>query len=149
MPLFRQNEDKFEPLRKVPLFKDLSNQQLAIVAQNADEVQSQPGDVLTRQGHLGHEFILIVEGRVRVERDGEVVAHMGPGEFLGEIALIDGKPRTATATTEEPSVLLVVQARAFNLLLDTVPGLQRQILLTFCERLRACEGALDAAHRVA
>lgn len=149
MNFFTHHEEKAEPLRKVPLFKDLSRQQLELVAQNADEVRSRPGDVLVRQGHLGHEFILIVEGRARVERDGEVINHLQAGDYLGEIALIDGKPRSATVIVEEPSVLLAVQSRSFNLLLDQVPSLQRQLLITLCGRLRNCEETLRQGHSTA
>ncbi|MGI8553590.1 MAG: cyclic nucleotide-binding domain-containing protein [Dehalococcoidia bacterium] len=139
MNFFKHHQEKAQPLSVVPLFKGLNQQQLELVAENADEVRSRPGEVLIHQGHLGHEFILIVEGKARVERDGQVINHLQAGDYLGEIALIDGHPRTATVITEEPSVLLTIQSRSFNLLLDRVPGLQRQMLMTLCARLRQAE----------
>ena len=141
--LFRRRSEKIELLKKVPLFQNLSKRDLDEVAKIADEVQSQPGEVLLRQGERGREFILIAEGSVRVERDGRVIAHRGAGEFLGEMALLDGKPRTATVITEEPSTLLVVHWGSFWPLLETVPGVQRKLLIGLSGRLREREEAAN------
>jgi CRP/FNR family cyclic AMP-dependent transcriptional regulator len=149
MNYFRRHEEKAESLKRVPLFANLTSQQLEVVSRIADEVRSEPGDLLTREGRLGHEFLLIVEGSARVEQDGATVAQLGPGDYLGEMALIDGKPRTATAITEAPSLLLVVESRAFQLLLDEVPDLRRELLLTLCERVRRAEEALPHARVIA
>ncbi len=102
------------------------------------------GRVLVAQGGLGREFVLILEGSARVERDGKAIARLGRGDFFGEMSLIDRRTRSATVTAETPVVLLVVETRYFGSLLDTVPGLQRSILLTLCERLRAADEALAA-----
>ena len=64
------------------------------------------------------------------------------GDFFGEMALIDGKPRSATVIAETPIVLLVIHTRAFGHLLEAIPGLQKKVLLTLCERLRAADAAL-------
>jgi CRP-like cAMP-binding protein len=97
------------------------------------------GTVLCQQGHQAEEFFVIVDGSVRIERDGQFVRSLGPGEFLGEIALVDGGPRTATATTESPSHLLVVAHREFNSLLDRFPTIQATVLRTLAKRVRALE----------
>jgi CRP/FNR family transcriptional regulator, cyclic AMP receptor protein len=133
---FTRRDDKIEALRGVPLFEALSKRDLNLVARHADEVECEPGEVLVRQGAVGQEFVLIVEGQAKVERDGKVLAHIGGGDFFGEMALLDGKGRSATVTVEKPSKLLVIPSQAFNTLLDEVPGLQRKMLVTLSERIR-------------
>ena len=142
--LLRRRSDKADALKKVPLFNGLSQRHLDHIAREADEVKEKAGSVLTRQGGLGREFLLILEGGARVERDGKAIARLGPGDFFGEMSLIDGMPRSATVIAERPSVLLVIEARCFRELLDTVPGLQRKLLITLCARLRAADAGLAA-----
>jgi CRP/FNR family cyclic AMP-dependent transcriptional regulator len=140
--LLRRRTDKADILKKVPLFGGLSQRHLNLVAREADEVEEQAGTVLTREGGLGREFLLILEGGARVEREGKAIARLGPGDFFGEMSLIDGMPRSATVIADCPTVLLVIEARSFRKLLDAVPGLQRKILITLCARLRAADAGL-------
>jgi CRP-like cAMP-binding protein len=142
--LLRRRSDKVDVLKRVPLFSGLSRRHLDLIARHADQVNLDAGRVLARQGGLGREFILIVDGSARVERDGRRIARLGPGDFFGEMSLIDGRPRSATVTAETPMVLLVVHTRSFSYLLDTVPALRKKILVTLCERLRAADAALGA-----
>jgi CRP-like cAMP-binding protein len=140
--LLTRRSDKADVLKKVPLFSGLNRRYLHLIAREADEVKVEAGAVLTRQGRLGLEFLLILEGGARVERDGKVIARLGPGDFFGEMSLIDGLPRSAAVIAESPSVLLVIQSRAFRSLLDAVPGLQKRLLITLCERLRTADTRL-------
>jgi CRP/FNR family transcriptional regulator, cyclic AMP receptor protein len=133
---FRRRSDKIEVLQKVPLFQNLSKRDLDQIARIADEVQTQPGEVLMRQGEPGREFVLIVDGSVRIERDGQVIDHRGPGEFLGELALLDGKGRTATVIAEKPMTLLVIHWGRFWPLLETIPRVQGKLLIGLAGRLR-------------
>jgi len=142
--LLRRRSEKIDALSKVPLFGALSQRQLDLIAKEADEVEVEAGRVLAHQGGLGREFLLIAEGKARVERDGTVLARLGPGDFFGEMSLIDGKPRSASVIADAPMVLLVVHASSFATLLDTVPALRRKVLATLCERLRAADAALAA-----
>jgi CRP/FNR family cyclic AMP-dependent transcriptional regulator len=143
MPLGRRSE-KVEMLKKVPLFGGLSQHHLRLIAREADEAKVDAGTVLVRQGGLGREFVLILDGKARVERDGKLITRVGRGEFFGEMSLVDRKTRSATVTAETPMVLLVIETRYFGTLLDTVPGLQKKILVTLCERLRAADADLAA-----
>jgi CRP/FNR family cyclic AMP-dependent transcriptional regulator len=138
----RRHADKIEVLKKVPLFGALSRRHLDMIARHADQVKRDADATLARQGARGLEFVLIVEGSARVERDGKIIAHLGAGDFFGEMSLIDGRPRSATVVSDAPVVLLVVQTRSFGRLLDTVPGLQRKVMATLCERLRAADETL-------
>jgi CRP/FNR family cyclic AMP-dependent transcriptional regulator len=140
--LLRRHADKIDDLKKVPLFSALNRRHLDAIARHADEVKRDAGTVLARQGARGLEFLLIVEGSARVERDGEVIAHLGPGDFFGEMSLIDGKPRSATVIADSPVFLLVVDVRSFGRLLETVPGLSNKVMATLCERLRAADETL-------
>ena len=140
--LLRRRSDKADVLKKVPLLSGFSQHDLDLIARVADEVKVDAGRVLTRQDGLGLEFLLILDGGARVERDGNVIARLGPGDFFGEMSLIDGKPRSATVIADSPAVLLVVEARSFRKLLDAVPGLQRKVLITLCGRLRAADASL-------
>lgn len=136
---FRRQSDKIDVLKRVPLFGNLSQRQLNLIAKHADEVNLPAGKVLAKQGELGLEFLLLVEGRARVQKNGKVIAHLAAGDFFGEMSLIDGKPRSATVIAETPVTLLVIHRRSFNYLLDTIPGLPRKILITLCERLRQAD----------
>jgi putative iron-dependent peroxidase len=120
----------------VPLFRGLDPAHLQRVAELAAEVRAADGDVLVRQGEPGDEFFVVVEGNVIVERDGRRVARLGPGDFLGEIALIDGRPRTATARADGEARLLVLDHRRFDALLDGIPGVGRQVARVLVDRLR-------------
>jgi CRP-like cAMP-binding protein len=142
--LLRRRSDKAEALKKVPLFSGLSRRYLDLIAREADEVKEEAGTVLTKQGGLGLEFLLILDGGARVEKDGTVIARLGPDDFFGEMSLIDGLPRSAAVIAESPTVLLVIQSRSFRSLLDAVPGLQRKLLVTLCARLRAADVRLAA-----
>ena len=134
--------DRIDWLRKVPLFTGLTRRHLDVIARQTDEVKVDGGKVVARQGTLGQEFLLIVDGSARVERDGTVIARLDAGDFFGEMSLIDGKPRSATVIADTPVALLAVDSRSFRHLLDTVPGLQRKILIGLCGRLRAADAAL-------
>ena len=87
-----------EPLRSIPLFATSSDRSIEVVARIVDEVTYAPGDVLVRQGDPGDSLIIIRSGAARVEQDGATIRRLGPGDFLGEIALIDGGARKATVT---------------------------------------------------
>lgn len=128
--------DKARLLASVPLFAHLGRAGLEEVAMLADEVDVDAGTVLTQEGRTGGEFFVIVDGSVSVERGGRVVATLRTGDFLGEIALVDGGPRTATTTTVMPSRLLVVAHREFHSLLDRFPDVRMGVLQALAERVR-------------
>jgi CRP/FNR family cyclic AMP-dependent transcriptional regulator len=126
---------KLELLKKVPLFSLCSKKELEVVAQLADEVDLPEGRNLATEGATGKEFVVIVEGAADVRRKGRKINTLGSGDFLGEIALIAGIPRTATVTTTEPSHVLVVTAQAFKQLLRDSPSIQLKVLEALAHRL--------------
>ena len=137
--LLRRKTDKIDMLKRIPLFRDLNQRQLDQIARHADEIDCKADRILMRQGEMGNEVLVIVDGRARVERDGKVIAHAEAGDVVGEISLIDGKPRTASVIAETPCTLLTIHRRSFSPLLETVPGLAQKLLTTLCERLRNAE----------
>ena len=130
---------KLELLRKVPLFQNLNKKDLGLVKRLADEVDVKADKVLIKEGAFGHEFFIVVEGSLRVERDGKLIRKLGPGDFAGEIALIDGGRRTATVTADVPSRLLVVGHREFFSLLQQYPDIHIQVLQALAHRVRVSE----------
>ncbi len=127
---------KLDLLSRVRLFAGLGRRELERLGMLADEVELPEGRVLMRQGERGDEMFILLDGEVRVERDGELVAQRGSGEILGEIALVDGGPRSATVTLAAPSRLLVIGRREFQSMMDEFPGIRLQILSTLAARVR-------------
>jgi CRP-like cAMP-binding protein len=126
---------KIELLKRVPLFERCSKRELEELATLADEVTLPEGRKLTVEGASGKEFVVIVEGFADVQRKGRKVNSLRSGDFLGEIALVTGAPRTATVTTTTQARLLVITAPAFRSLLRRMPSLQLKVLDTLAARL--------------
>jgi CRP/FNR family transcriptional regulator, cyclic AMP receptor protein len=122
-------------IKQVPLFQGCSKQELADVAALADEIDLPAGRTLTAEGASGKEFVVLVEGTAEVTHEGEVVNRLGPGDFLGEIALVTGNPRTATVITRSPAKLLVMNAQAFRSLLSRAPELKQRVVATAALRV--------------
>src|SRR6266545_3856024 len=117
----RPRKQKLDPkvaaMAKVPLFAWLTSRELARIAQVADEIDLPEGKVLTVQGKRAHEFFVLLEGTADVRRDTRLLSSLGPGDFLGEIALVTDCTRTATVTTSSPVRALVLTGSAFRELL--------------------------------
>ena len=139
--LLRRSSQKIELLKKVPMFSNLSQRHLREIGKHADQVKVEAGRVLAQQEKKGWEFIFIVDGKARVEKDGRIIRQLSEGDFFGEISLIDGEPRTATVISDTDMTLLVVNKTSFDHLLDKIPGLQRKILVSLCRYLRSAEKA--------
>ena len=134
-------DEKLELLRTVPLFAGLSNRELRRIGELADEVDLPSGRVLMRQGESGSEMLIVIDGSARIERDGQVIAESGAGEVLGEIALLDGGPRTATVTLTRDSRLLVLGRREFQAAMDELPDVRLRVLEAVAHRLRTLDAS--------
>ena len=126
---------KIELLKSVPLFSGCSKDELAQIASLADELDLPGERELTHEGSTGKEFVILVEGEADVMRDGNLIAGLGPGDFVGEIALVTGQPRTATVRTRGSSRVLVMSAQAFRTLMHDVPSIQAHVLMAVAARL--------------
>jgi CRP/FNR family cyclic AMP-dependent transcriptional regulator len=133
--LVLRRDAKIKLLQGVPLFERCSKRELQEIAALADEVQVGAGRDLTKEGATGKEFVVIVSGYADVRRKGRKVNTLRSGDFLGEIALVTGAPRTATVTTTAPTHVLVIAAREFRSLLRRMPALQLKVLEALAARL--------------
>jgi CRP-like cAMP-binding protein len=134
-----QQESTDERLARIPLFEGLSKKQLSQVSSLMTPLDLKAGKVLARQGEIGREFLILLEGEVDVARDGKIIAVRGPGDFIGEIALLDNRPRTATVTARTDVVVEVLNRGEFASLLAEAPELSSQVMATMARRLAALD----------
>ena len=142
MQLF-SHDDKATALGRARLFRNLSRADLVELAMATEDLEVEPGKVLAREGDIGQEFFVIVDGDVSVTKDGEEVRQLGSGDFFGEIALIwDSPRRTATVTASTPVRFFVLTRQAFRGLIDHHPDIEAKVLEVLEERVRTTEGDL-------
>ncbi len=130
---------KIDRLQSVELFSALTSKELAQIARACDEVPVDAGTAVVVEGSTGSDFCLIVEGEAAVTRAGSEVATLRPGQYFGELALLDAAPRNATVTARTPMVLLVLAHREFSALLDAWPGVAHKMLALMARRLRQAD----------
>ena len=132
---------KIEALAEVLLFSGCNKKELASIASLATEVDVPSGKILAKEGSAGREFYVILDGKASVSIGGRDVATLGPGDFFGEMALLDQGPRVATVTAVTPMEVAVLDPREFSTLVEEHPGVARKILRGLAQRLRASERA--------
>jgi CRP/FNR family transcriptional regulator, cyclic AMP receptor protein len=132
--LFTQNV-KVEALKRAPLFEGLSRKELIELARVTEDLQVEKGTVLCREGSLGREFFVIVDGAADVTKSGKHVATRNAGEFFGEIALITTTTRTATVTAKTPLRCFILTRGDFRRVLDENPKVERKVMQALGERL--------------
>jgi len=135
-------DEKVRYLERVPIFEACSLRQLRAVADISKVVEVPERTVLTRQGEAGDEFFIIIDGTALVTLSLHKRHRLRPGEFFGEMSLLDGEPRSATVVADTPMRLLVIKRRDFSTLLREAPELTQSILVTLSRRLRQAEQAL-------
>jgi CRP/FNR family cyclic AMP-dependent transcriptional regulator len=141
MQLF-SHDAKADALANAPLFRNLSRNDLVALAKVTEDLEVEEGKVLAREGDIGHEFFVIVDGEVDVAQEGESVRKLGSGDFFGEIALIWESPRrTATVTAATPVRLFVLTRPAFRGLIDHHPDIEEKVLEALEERVRGTKSA--------
>jgi CRP/FNR family transcriptional regulator, cyclic AMP receptor protein len=128
-----------EQLSAVPLFAGLSKRQLRRISSLMTRIDRPAEQVLTTQGEPGFEFFIVLEGEVEVRQGDRVIATRRAGEYVGEIALLDRRPRTATVVATTPVSVEVLNRREFASLLAQAPELSEQILATMAQRLADVE----------
>ncbi|MEZ5183099.1 MAG: cyclic nucleotide-binding domain-containing protein [Acidimicrobiales bacterium] len=125
-----------EHLAEIPLLSALSKRDLGRIAKASNEITVEAGHVLVDQGDAGREAFVIVEGTASVHRNGRKVGELGPGDAIGELALLDHGPRTATVTATTTLTALVLSAREFAGVIEEVPGLAQKLLGQLAARVR-------------
>jgi len=133
-----------QALSDVPLFSGLSRRHLKHVASMAREEDHAEGAVLAEEGRPGETFYVLLGGEARVERGGRKVAQLLPGDFFGEIALIDGGPRTASVVAETPLSTLTITRKRFRKVLEEDPSIVVRMLEELARRLRNVNRSLTS-----
>jgi CRP/FNR family cyclic AMP-dependent transcriptional regulator len=129
------SETTEDQLARVPLFQGLSKQHLRRIGGLTTQLHQGEGEVIAREGATGNEFIIVLEGELEVRRGDAVVATMGPGDYVGEIALLHNRPRTATVVAKTPVVVEVIGRPEFAALLNDEPEVAQEIMATMAQRL--------------
>jgi CRP/FNR family cyclic AMP-dependent transcriptional regulator len=135
-------DDKIDRLEEVGLLAECSRRQLRAIARISEVIEVPEDTVLARTGAPGDEFFLILDGSARVEVSPRKRSRLKPGEYFGEMSLLDGGPRSASVIAETPLRLLVIKRRDFNTLLREAPELTQSLLATLSRRLRHAEASL-------
>ena len=138
MPL-RRKDEYLHHLAKVPLFSACSKKELQTIARASDDVEVPKGKVLVEEGKPGHEFFLIIDGSAAVKRGKKTVAKLGPGQYFGELALLDRGPRSASVEATSDLDVLVLGQREFAGVIDEVPSLAHKLLTSMAQRLREAD----------
>ncbi|HZA60848.1 MAG TPA: cyclic nucleotide-binding domain-containing protein [Actinomycetota bacterium] len=134
-------DEKLELLAKVPLFSLCTKKELQLIGQLTDQLDIPQGDVLTREGEPGREFYVIAEGKAKVVLRDTELATLGPGDFFGEMAIVDQGPRAATITAETPMRAYLVDHQAFWTMVAEAPSVAQSVMRALAQRLRGAENA--------
>jgi len=128
--------DRQQLLGQVPLFSACSDKELDRLARHAELVDFRAGETLMSEGQTGQEFYVIVDGEVGVTSAGDTLAKLGPGKYVGELALLDPGPRTATVTALRDTTAVLLASREFYAAVEESPVLARKLLAGMAHRLR-------------
>lgn len=134
----------FDVLAQVPLFSGLPRRHLKKLAEHADEVSFREGERIVEDGEPGSSFYAILEGQAKVVRGSRTLARLNPGEFFGEISLLDGGPRTASVVAETPLRAVRMFKRSFEQVVTQEPDVASKILAVVARRLREAERTLSS-----
>jgi CRP/FNR family transcriptional regulator, cyclic AMP receptor protein len=137
------HDHRTELLAGTPLLAGIDPEGIAMIAQRMVEVDFPKGHVIARQGEVGTGFFLVASGSVRVVRDGKTIAHIGQGDFFGELSVLDGRPRVAQVIADEPTTCLGLATWDFEAVVKEQPTVALAILRGLAGRLRE----LTEAHR--
>jgi CRP/FNR family cyclic AMP-dependent transcriptional regulator len=132
--LFNQ-DTKVQALKRAPLFEDLSRKDLVELARVTEDLEVGPGQVLCKEGEIGQEFFVIVDGKTDVTRKGKHVASREGGDFVGEIALLEETRRTATVTAKTPLRVFVLTRKDFRRLVGENPSVERKVMRALARRV--------------
>jgi len=129
-------------LAAVPMFERLSKRQLKAIANASDVVEYVAGQPIVREGEPGDSFYVVLHGQAKVSANGRTVYRAMPGDHFGEIALLDGGPRSATVTSETPMTLVRLSRKAFFDRLDRDPEMAIALMETMARMIRRVDRSL-------
>jgi len=131
-----RKKDYLEHLARVPMFSACAKKELEMIGRQAEELDVPAGETLIKQGSAGRDFFVVVDGKAAVTRDGKDVATVGPGDFFGELALLDKSPRNATVTAASDMRVFLLSQPSFHGLLSTIPSLSHKVMVGMARRLQ-------------
>ena len=137
----RRADEYLKQLAKVPMFRALSKRDLALVKRNAEDHKIRAGESLVKEGARGHEFFIIIDGRASVRRKGKKIGTVGPGDYFGELALLDPAPRNASVVADSYLSPGAAVQLALPRILESAPTVRAQLR----ERIARNRSALAAA----
>jgi CRP/FNR family transcriptional regulator len=137
-------QEKLDLLGSVPLFSDVSKKDVERILNTVKETFHNEGDSIVTEGRGGVGFHLIIDGKVRVIRGDRTVVHLGPGEFFGEMALVDDGPRSASVIADTDLVTLVISKWEFRPLVKAHPELAWKLIEYLVARVREEQTGRDA-----
>jgi CRP/FNR family transcriptional regulator, cyclic AMP receptor protein len=135
----QSSTDYMAHLSSVPLFSQCHKAELKSVARRTADINAEAGQVITKEGHGAYDFFVIVSGEAEVSRGGHVVAELGPGDYFGELGLLDPALRDATVTARTAMELIVLAQWDFEQALEEAPGMTRRLLAGMAQRLRSLD----------
>jgi CRP/FNR family transcriptional regulator, cyclic AMP receptor protein len=124
-----------EMLQKAPLWSGLTEKELKVIARSFKELKYESGDIIVRKGEAGVGFYLIAEGTAEVRSDGKVLSKLGPGQFFGEMSILDGQPRSADVVALEPSRCLALTSWSFKSIVSNHPKMALKLLQESVRRM--------------
>jgi CRP/FNR family cyclic AMP-dependent transcriptional regulator len=130
---------KTDQLRGVQMFSACTDKELAQIARACDEVAVEPEAIVVEEGTPGEGFYLIATGEAEITRGGRHVTNLGPGQYFGELSLLDEAPRNATVTAQTSMTLLQLKRREFAAVLDSWPGVAHKLLQQMARRLHEAD----------
>ncbi len=138
---FTKKDERIEALWGLDVFSGCSHRQLERIASLADEARLPEGTELMHEGHTGRECFVLLDGEADVRIKGKRIARLAPGDIVGEMALLENEPRSATVIAKTAVRALVLTPKAFNAMLDCAPGVARRVMRTLAHRLREVQAA--------
>ncbi len=130
------HDHRAELLARAPLLDGVDDAGIATIAKRVVEVGFPKDHVIARQGEVGTGFFMVASGSVRVVRDGRTIATIGPGDFFGELSVLDGQPRTAQVVADEPTICLALATWDFEAVVRDEPAVALAIMRGLAGRLR-------------
>jgi CRP-like cAMP-binding protein len=128
-------DGKVDLISRVPLFARCSKKELRTIANLADRVEWPEGKTVIKEGGLGREFFILIEGTASVSQRGGKVHELAAGEWVGEIALVANVPRTATVVTTSQVSALVLTRRGFSQVIEDSPSIAAKVMAVLGERV--------------
>jgi CRP/FNR family transcriptional regulator, cyclic AMP receptor protein len=133
----RKLSEVTEVIARVPLFSGLTKRQQSSVARLCFEARYEPGDTILREGERdAQHMIVLIDGTANVTQKGKALASVGAGEVIGEMALLDGRPRSASVIADTAVTGIVLYGTAFHKLLEEIPAINARLLTALAQRLR-------------